>query len=267
MPSKEIILEYNDYKIKLEIEDNYESAIKAIKKKLYFKDKDLEKVSIFYYDEDNLENDVDEDSFDEAYESGKWGIRRKDEDEENNEAEEKEDKKGISEDQLKEEKEKLEKELKKKIQKEVNEKVKQKLEELKNKFKKIANEKISANNSKYEKKIKDLNDIIKQLIEKNKAIIEENNKIQKSSIEKIIEYAEQKISNQMEQLNSNFTENINSQLSSSVININTKNKTIDKEIKALEKNQTEMAEIMNNCKNNFRDIYMMASKKNINGNK
>ena len=138
-----------------EIEDNYESAIKAIKKKLYFKDKDLEKVSIFYYDEDNLENDVDEDSFDEAYESGKWGIGRKDEDEENNEAEEKEDKKGISEDQLKEEKEKLEKELRKKIQKEVNEKVKQKLEELKNKFKKIANEKISANNSKYEKKIKD----------------------------------------------------------------------------------------------------------------
>ena len=71
----------------------------------------------------------------------------------------------------------------------------------------------------------------------------------------------------MEQLNSNFSDNINSQISSSVININTKNKTINKEIKALEKNRNEMAEIMNNCKNNFRDIYMMASNKNINGNK
>ena len=71
----------------------------------------------------------------------------------------------------------------------------------------------------------------------------------------------------MEQLNNDFSDNINSQISSSVININTKNKTIDKEIKALEKNRNEMAEIMNNCKNNFRDIYMMASNKNINGNK
>ena len=264
MSTKEITLEYNGYKIKIEIKNDYESAIDTIKKKLYFIDKDLEKVTIFYFDEDNLENDIDEDSFDEAYESQKWGIRRKDE----NEEDEKGDNKGKEDNEISEEKlEEEKKKLTKKLQNEVNEEIKQKIENLKNKFKKIANERIKANNLKYEKKIKELNDIIKQLIEKNKTIIEENKTIQTNCIEKIIEYAEEKLKNQMEFLNSDFYKNIDSQLKDSNININTKNRTIEKEIQSLEKNQTEMSEVMNNCKNNFREIYLRASNKNINGNK
>ena len=113
MPTKEIILEYNRYKIKLKIKNDYESAIDTIKKTIYFRDKDLENVNIFYLDEDNLENDVDEDSFDEAYYSQKWGIRRKDENGEEDEIIDKKEKedKGISEEKLEEEKKKINKKI------------------------------------------------------------------------------------------------------------------------------------------------------------
>ena len=260
MSTKEITLEYNGYEIKLKIKKDYESAIDTIKKTLYFQDKDLENVGIFYLDEDDCENDVDEDSFDEAYGFEKWGIRKKNEEEEDKKGNGNEDN-GISEEKLEEEKKKLTK----KLQNEVNEEIKQKIEDLKNKFKKIVNERIKANNSKYEQKIKDLNDIIKQLIEKNKTIIEDNKTIQKNCIEKIIEYAEQKLNDQMEFLNTDFYSNIDSKLKDSNININTKNRTIEKEIQSLEKNQSEMSKVMDNCKNNFREIYK-ASQKNINGN-
>ena len=237
-------MEYNGYEIKLEIKNNYESAIDTIKKKLYFQDKDLENVFVFYIDEDDCENDLDEDSFDEAYVFLNWRIRRKDEYKEEDEIIDKKEKedKGISEKKLEEEKKKLTE----KLQNEVNEEIKQKIEDLKNKFKKIANERITANNLKYEKKIKELNDIIKQLIEKNK---------------KIIEYAEQKLNDQMEFLNTDFYNNIDSKLKDSNIHINTKNRTIEKEIQSLEKNQNEMSEVMNNCKNNFREIYQVHKKK------
>ena len=67
----------------------------------------------------------------------------------------------------------------------------------------------------------------------------------------------------MEFLNTDFYSNIDSKLKESNININTKNRTIEKEIKSLEKNQNEMSEVMSNCKNNFREIYLQASKKNL----
>ena len=70
----------------------------------------------------------------------------------------------------------------------------------------------------------------------------------------------------MEFLNTDFYSNIDSQLKDTNIYIYIKNRTIEKEIRSLEKNQDEMFEVMNNCKNNFREIYQ-ASKKNINGNK
>ena len=71
MITKEITLEYNGYEIKLKIENNYYSAINTIKRKLYFQNKDLENVIILYLDEDECEIDLDEDTFDEAYQSKK----------------------------------------------------------------------------------------------------------------------------------------------------------------------------------------------------
>ena len=109
MSTKEITLEYNGYEIKLKIKNNYESAIDTIKKTLYFQDKDLENVDIFYFDEDDCENDVDEDSFDEAYGFEKWGIRKKKE-EEDKKGNGNEDN-GISEEKLEEEKKKINKKI------------------------------------------------------------------------------------------------------------------------------------------------------------
>ena len=199
MSTKEITIKYNGYDIQLEINNDYNSTLEIIKKKLYLQDEDLGNIFIYYIDEDNLENELDEDNFDEAYESVNWTIYRNDQNKNEKETDGKE---------LEEEKKNLEKELKEKLKeklkKEVNEKIKKKIEELKTKFTKIANEKIMAITSKYEKKIQELNDTIKQLIEKNKIIIQENNKIQKSCLDTIIEYAEQKLNENLENLDNNI---------------------------------------------------------------
>ena len=202
MSTKEITITYNGYDIQLEIDNDYKLTLENIKKKLYLQDEDLKNMYIYYFDEDGDENEVEEDNFDEAYKFMKWVIHRNDQNKNEkkiNEEESEKDKKNL-EKHLKEK-------LKEKLKKEINEKIKQKIEELKSNFTKIANEKIMAIISKYEKKIQDLNDIIKQLNEKNKIIIQENNKIQESSLETIIEYAKQQLEEHIEQLDNNIFKN------------------------------------------------------------
>ena len=76
---KKITLKYNDYEIDLKIKNNYEEARNTIKKKLYFQDKDLAKLELYYIDDDNDENNIDIDTFEEAFNSSVWAIRRFDE--------------------------------------------------------------------------------------------------------------------------------------------------------------------------------------------
>ena len=175
--SREITLKYNGYPIPITITDNYKDTINTIKKKLFLQD--LKRMEIFYFDEDNLENDLQEDDYDDAFFFfliKVWGLRLKNEGDGGDEDEVKKDegKNAISEEKVEE----IKKDLEKKFQK--------RQKELISKFTKIANEKITANNKKYEEKIKKLQEIIKSLKEKNKKDLDEINKMQEASILKVI---------------------------------------------------------------------------------
>ena len=79
---KEITLSHNGYdSIKLKIKKDYEEAKKAIKEKLYFQDKDLNKYILSYLDDDGDENNIDEDEFESAFQSSEWVLKPIDEEE------------------------------------------------------------------------------------------------------------------------------------------------------------------------------------------
>ena len=50
--SKEITLNYFDYKIPITMADNYKETMETIKKTLYLQGKDLKRIEIYYVDED-----------------------------------------------------------------------------------------------------------------------------------------------------------------------------------------------------------------------
>ena len=156
MSEKEIILLHNEFEIPLNITSDYNESINALKKKIYFQDKDMENYSLYYLDEEGDEIDVDEYQFDDAYNSSKWGLRKQDKEEANPSVD-------ISEVKAK---------FEENAQKYVNAKINKIKKDLMDKFTKIFNEKISANNLKYEEKIKKLEQTIKSLKEKYKQIIE-----------------------------------------------------------------------------------------------
>ncbi len=262
---REITLNHNKYKIKIKINNDFEKTKEIIKKKLYFQDKDLNKFTLYYYDDDHLECDIDEDSFEEAFapEITEWGLRSN-----LNEEEEEEipsDKK-INEnlEQLQDMKEKVKKRVNE-VQKEVNEKVQKIKNELIAKFTKIMNEKISDINKKYEEKIKKLEEINKSLCEKNKIALEQMEKANESSMNNIInnisKYAEDKIGKQIDDYNKDFTENLERQITSSKIQINEEKKKINEKIEELTEKQNNMTSTMEKSKACFRNLFSSIVKK------
>ena len=255
--SREITLKYNGYEIPITITDNYKETIKTIKKKLFLQDKDLKRTEIFYFDEDELENDLQEDDYDDAFSNEEikvWGLRLKNEGDGGDEDEVKKDegKNAISEEKVEE----IKKDLEKKFQK--------RQKELISKFTKIANEKITANNKKYEEKIKKLQEIIKSLKEKNKKDLDEINKMQKTSILKVIndvsEYAEKKIVEQFESFNDD--EKIDTELTNTNINISTKSNDLKKKISSMGDEKEKLDSVFNDTKDNVRDLFKSYSKMN-----
>ena len=268
MSTRTITLKHNGFEIPITITENWKETMENIKKKLYFREKDLKKYDIFYFDEENFENDLSEDDYDSVYSDEVikvWGLRPKNSEEEENDdgdgdvGNDKGNNKGISE----EKQEEITKDLEKKFQK--------KQKQLVEKFKKIATEKIAANNLKYEERIKKLEQTIKSLKEKNKKELDEINKIQEESVLKIMEelsdYAENKIGEQLNNFNSKFTEDLKTQIENSSIEINTKSNSVKKVISSMDNNQNEMNEKFKDTKDIVRDIYEKSQQNIINKKK
>ena len=255
---KEITLYHNEYEIKLKIKKDFEETKKAIKEKLYFQDKDLEKFELFYIDDDDDENVIDEDNFEDAFNSSKWKLQSL---EEENNKDTNDDKPKID---LEEVKGKIQKKVKDK-QKEINEKVQKIKEELVSKFTKIVNNKITENNRKYEEKIHNLEKIIKTLKEKNKAIIEDIEKEHassiKSSLEQLANYAESRIQEQLEQYNSEFVDALDSKITESTMKLKDVNNEVKNKIVELNDDQVKMKNTMEEIKNNVSDIFNKSIKK------
>lgn len=242
---KKITLKHNGYEITLKIKNDYEESKNALKKAIYFQDKDLEKFELIYIDEEEDENVIDEDNFEEAFESSTWGLRPIDD---NNQP-------AVN---LEEIKTKVNDKVKK-TQKEVNEKIEKIKEELKQKFIKIANEKITTNNLKYEAKIKKYEEIIKSLKEKNKLILKQVEDAHEESVKKIIdeisEYTEKKVENELDQYNNEFSDNLNSIISESTLNIENTNKEVKKITDDLISIKEKMKDAMDGSRLIISDIF------------
>ena len=242
---KEIILVHNEYKIPLTIKNNYEESKNILKKKLFFQDKDLKNYELYYADEDDDENAIEEDNFDEAFNSSKWILKSCG----NNE----EIRKNIDN-------------IQNETQNEIDQKLEKIKEDLKQRFMKIANQKIAENSLKYEEKIKKYEEIIKSLKEKNKKDLDEIKKVQEASILKVLndvsEYAEKKIGEQFDVFNDEFTENIGSEIDRNSININTKSNDIKKVIGSMDDEKGKLDNVFNTTKDNVRDLYQSYSKLN-----
>lgn len=222
---KEIILEHNEYKISLTIKNNYEESKNILKKKLFFQDKDLKNYELYYVDEDDDENAIEEDNFDEAFNSSKWILKSCG----NNE----EIRKNIDN-------------IQNETQNEIDQKLEKIKEDLKQRFMKIANQKIAENSLKYEEKIKKYEEIIKSLKEKNKKILKQVEEMHESSVKKLIndisDFTEKKIENELTQYNENFNNNLKSIIDTS---INEEKKSI--------KNVKEIIEELNSNKDKMKD--------------
>ena len=245
MSEKEIILLHNEFEIPLNITSDYNESINALKKKIYFQDKDMENYSLYYLDEEGDEVDVDEDQFDDAYNSSKWGLRKQDE----------EPTPSVN---ILEVKAKFEENT----QKDVNAKINKIKKDLMDKFTKIFNEKISANNLKYEEKIKKLEQTIKSLKEKYKQIIETMKKSHEESVNSIInqvsQFAGNEIMSHMSKLDKDFDENLKT-------GIYTCNNETGKIVSSIQKNienvgnqQNMMRQSLDASKSKFLEIYQMS---------
>ena len=243
---KQITLKHNKYEIKLKIKEDYEEAMNELKKTIYFQDKDLEKFELFYIDDEEDENIIEEENFEEAFKSSVWELRAI----EVAPPEPKVDLKDIQD--------KIKKKVKK-AQNEINDKIEKIKEDLKQKFMKIANEKIIANNLKYEEKIKKYEEIIKSLKEKNKLILEQVEKEQESSIKKILndvsEYTEKKVENELNQYNNEFSDNLNSIITESKKKIEASNLEVKKNTEELMKIKEEMKEAMDGSRVIMSEIF------------
>ena len=74
MSSKAVILKYNNYEIPIKISKDYNECRNEIKRKLYLQDKNLERYTLTYLDKDGYENDIDENSIEEAFNANEWVL-------------------------------------------------------------------------------------------------------------------------------------------------------------------------------------------------
>ena len=251
MSTKEIILKYNGFEIPIKISNDLEQCKEEIKKKLYLKDLNSEKWSLFYYDEDEYENDIDEDSIEEAFEAKIWGLTH----------EEKED----DDDQTKKvNSEEINKKIKKKVdseQKALDEKVNKIKQEITEKLTKAFNERIS----KYEKIIEQLKNANKSLKEKNKKIVEEMTKLHESSIQEILKnvqsYSQAKIASELDNYNKMFNSELSSTIQQNKDMVEKQNTTIKNILDSINQYNSNLQNSLRASKVNCRNIFNNFNKK------
>ena len=243
MSEKEISLEYNDYNIKLKIKNNFKDAKEAIKKKLYLRDKDIEKYRFYYYDEEEDIYDINEEEFSDAFDkSAKWGVSLYEEEEEKN-----------PDENVNNIKEKIQE-----VKTEIKNQSKKCQGNIMKKINEISNKKISEIIKRYENRISKLETIINSLKIKNRdliEIIERMKKDQDNMIQKISNYAEKKIEEKFEEYNSEFENYFNSKISENKEGCESKKKDIKNTFDGLYQNQEQIKKAIEDSKLHFSEIF------------
>lgn len=251
MSTKEIILKYNGYEIPIKISKDLEQCKEEIKKKLYLKELNPDKFSLFYFDDDGYENDIDEDSIEEAFEAKEWGLTQ-------------EEKKEDDDQTKKVNSEEINKKIKKKVdseQKSVDERINKIKQEITEKLTKAFNDRIS----KYEEIIEKLKNANKSLKEKNKMIVEEMTKLHESSIQEILKnvqsYSQTTISTELENYNKMFNSELESAIKQNKEMIEKQNSNIKHILSSINQYNSNLQNSLRASKVNCRNIFENMNKK------
>ena len=89
MSEKTILLLHNEFKIEVEIPNNYNEVNEVVRKALFLKPEEMAKLTLMYKDEEGDNNPLDEDSFEDAFKAKEWCTRPNQDDDDDNEIKEK----------------------------------------------------------------------------------------------------------------------------------------------------------------------------------
>ena len=234
--TKTITLKYNGFKdIKVEIPNNYDKALEALRQKLYLTKEEIESFAISFQDSGGDENFLDEDTIEDAFNSEAWDITK--------------ESSGPMPDQDK--KDKKEEDVKK-IQEQTTETCI-----------KYMNDKIKELNEKWKQKMKELKT---QLTKKFKEELDKREKVNKENIEaimsKLSKDAKEYVEKQVNSYNSNISTILQSQIDDGKDKLNKEKETIVNDGNELQNINKEIKTAVEESKNKFTEI-MELSKANI----
>ena len=226
MSTRIIKLQHKIYVINIEIKNDYNTIIDTIRESIYLTPEEMDKYTIQFKDSEDDYNNLDEDTFEDAFNSEDWRTElNENEDEKNN--------------------------LNNEKKKEILEKVNKKEGDMKTEFIKIMNEKIKENNKKWEKKYGELKQ--KYLNE-----IKNRDNIHKSNISEIMQNMSSYVDNVIESKVDDYNKNIKNEFKSYIQNSTNDFKNADENLKNnvnnLKKIYNDIKDDVDKSKMSFVDI-------------
>ena len=216
-------LKHNGYEIKIEIEEDYDKAMKSIRTALYLTEQEMEKLTINFEDQDGDENMLEESNFDDAFIADVWTTSKN----------------ALSDDEKSEDKE-VKEEDKNKIIKETRENCT-----------KFMNEKIKEINKRWKSKIEILKKKFREELEKREIF-------NKSTIDNIIQEisnnAQQEIKTKVDNYNNGIGTLLNSKIQASMANLNNGKDEFLNNKQDIGKAQEEIKKTVEDSKLNFIEI-------------
>jgi hypothetical protein len=235
MSEKTILLLHNEFKIEVEIPNNYNEVNEVVRKALFLKPEEMAKLTLMYKDEEGDNNPLDEDSFEDAFKAKEWCTRPNQDDDDDNEIKEKEEKE---------------------IQK-----MKDNEEKMKEIFINMMNNKVKEVNEKWKKEFENLKIKFKNELEKRENLHQKN-------LEQIIgnmsNYFDSVIEAKVDNYNNEIKKVFATQIINNTTDFNKGNEDFKKNVNNLKDVQNSINEDIQNSFKNFADILKFSG---INNNK
>ena len=223
----DITMHYNGFNISIEIKNDYKTIKETIRNKLYLTEEDMESFSIIFVDSEGDRNILDEDNFDEAFNSQDWSMERNVEKVNNN----------FHLDDL---------HIK---------------EEMTNNFVIILKNKLKERDEFWENKIKNIKS------KYNKEIEELNKNYMKKALEDMSKFVKKNLGDKLEEYNNIINDIMNTNIKNSKINLNDANNGVQKTMEEISQIQENMKQNLEISKINFEDfIYKSKINNNNNFN-
>lgn len=228
----DITMHYNGFNISIEIKNDYKTIKETIRNKLYLTEEDMESFSIIFVDSEGDRNILDEDNFEEAFNSQDWSMERNVEKVNNN----------FHLDDLH-----IKEEMTNNFVIILKNKLKESDEFWKNKIKKIK--------LKYNKEIEELKE--KEKLNKN---------YMKKALEDMSKFVKKNLGDKLEEYNNIINDIMNTNIKNSKLNLNDANNGVQKTMEQISQIQENMKQNLEISKINFEDFIYKSKINNNNFN-